>query len=87
MTITASAPPKEKDSIYQDAKGDTIKAFLAVYDNLERAVAACAGEDPDAPTKKGLEMIFQQFEEILTGLGVTEIEAQGQPFDPKSTTP
>jgi len=31
---------KEKDGIYQDAKGDTIKTFLAVYDNLERAAAA-----------------------------------------------
>ena len=30
---------KEKDNIYQDAKADTNKAFLAVYDNLERAVA------------------------------------------------
>ena len=30
---------KEKDSLYQDAKADTIKEFLAVYDNLERAVS------------------------------------------------
>lgn len=30
---------KEKDNLYQDAKADTIKEFLAVYDNLERAVA------------------------------------------------
>ena len=72
---------KEKDGIYQDAKGDTIKTFLAVYDNLERAAAAEGGEDD--PHKKGLEMIFHQFEEILTGLGVTEIEAQGRPFDPE----
>ena len=28
---------KEKDNLYQDAKADTIKEFLAVYDNLERA--------------------------------------------------
>ena len=28
---------KEKDNLYQDAKADTIKAFLGVYDNLERA--------------------------------------------------
>ena len=35
---------KEKDGIYQDAKGDTIKTFLAVYDNLERAAAAEGGE-------------------------------------------
>ena len=72
---------KEKDNIYQDAKGDTIKAFLAVYDNLERAAAAEGGED--SPHKKGLEMIFQQYQDILTKLDVTEIEAKGQPFDPE----
>ena len=30
---------KEKESIYQDAKMDTIAKFLEVYDNLERAVS------------------------------------------------
>ena len=72
---------KEKDGIYQDAKADTIKAFLAVYDNLERA-AATEG-DEESPHKKGLLMIFQQYKDILTKLGVTEIEAKGQPFDPE----
>ena len=72
---------KEKDGIYQDAKADTIKAFLAVYDNLERA-AATEG-DEDSPHKKGLLMIFQQVKDILTKLGVTEIEAKGQSFDPE----
>lgn len=71
---------KEKESLYQDAKADTILAFLAVYDNLERAVATDA--DPDSPHRKGLEMIFGQFKEILGKLGVTEMEAKGQPFDP-----
>ena len=28
-------------------------------------------------------MIFHQYQEILKKLGVTEIEAQGQPFDPE----
>ena len=72
---------KEKDNIYQDAKANTIKAFLAVYDNLERAAAAEGGED--SPHKKGLEMIFAQFKDILAKQGVTEIEAKGQPFDPE----
>ena len=72
---------KEKEHIYQDAKADTIKEFLAVYDNLERAAASEGGED--SPHKKGLEMIFQQYKDILTKLGVTEIEAKGQPFDPE----
>ena len=72
---------KEKDSLYQDAKADTIKEFLAVYDNLERAVSTEG--DEDSPHKKGLEMIFHQYQEILKKLGVTEIEAQGQTFDPE----
>ncbi|MCI9609466.1 MAG: nucleotide exchange factor GrpE [Oscillibacter sp.] len=72
---------KEKETLYQDAKADTIKEFLSVYDNLERAAAAPGGEDD--PHKKGLEMIFTQYKELLTKLGVSEIEAQGQPFDPE----
>jgi len=72
---------KEKDNIYQDAKADTVKAFLAVYDNLERAVATEG--DEDSPHKKGLEMIFSQYKEILKNLGVEEIPAKGQPFDPE----
>lgn len=71
---------KEKDALYQDAKADTIKEFLAVYDNLERAADAA---DNSSGHKKGLEMIFRQYQEILKKLGVTEIEAQGQPFDPE----
>ena len=72
---------KEKETIYQDAKVDTVKAFLAVYDNLERAVTTDA--DPDSPHRKGLELIFSQFKEILKKLGVEEMEALGQPFDPQ----
>ena len=72
---------REKENIYQDAKADTVKEFLAVYDNLERAAASEGGED--SPHKKGLEMIFQQYKDILKKLGITEIEAQGQTFDPE----
>ncbi|MEG0779681.1 MAG: nucleotide exchange factor GrpE [Oscillospiraceae bacterium] len=72
---------KEKESIYEDAKLDTIQKFLAVYDNLQRAAAI---EDAtDSPHKKGLDMIFQQFCDVLTALDVTEIAAAGQPFDPE----
>lgn len=71
---------REKESVYQDAKADTILPFLAVYDNLERAMKTEGGED--SPHKKGLELIFSQYKEILKKLGVTEMEALGQPFDP-----
>jgi len=73
---------KEKETIYQDAAAETVRQFLPVYDNLERAVAVDA--DPDSPHRKGLEMIFSQYKEILTKLGVTEIEALGKTFDPET---
>lgn len=73
---------REKDAVYQEAKGDTLRALLPVYDNLERAVQAEGGED--SPHKKGLEMIFQQLRELLHSLDVTEIPALDQPFDPET---
>ena len=71
---------KEKESIYGDAKADTIKPLLAVYDNLERGIAQYDEADVH---RQGLELILRQFSEALTKLGVTEIEAKGQPFDPE----
>ena len=71
---------KEKESIYGDAKADTIKPLLAVYDTLERGIAQYDEADVH---RQGLELILRQFTETLTKLGVTEIEAQGQPFDPE----
>lgn len=72
---------REKETIYQDAKLDTIAKFLEVYDNLERAVTQ-AGDD-DNVHKKGMEMIFHQLQGILEKLGVTVIDPAGQPFDPE----
>ena len=71
---------REKEGIYGDAKMDTIKKFLAVYDNLERGVAQYAEGDAH---RQGLELIAKQFMDVLGGLGVTEIEALNQPFDPE----
>lgn len=73
---------REKEGIYADAKIDTIKGMLPVYDNLERALTQFGAEDTD-PHKKGIEMIFAQYKESLAKLGVTPIEAAGQPFDPE----
>ena len=70
---------KEKESVYGDAKADTIKPLLAVYDNLERGIAQYDESDVH---RQGLELILLLFTEALTKLCVTEIEAKGQPFDP-----
>ena len=71
---------KEKESIYSDAKLDTVKPFLDVADNLDRAVSQFEEGDPH---RQGVELICKQFAAVLEKLGVTEIEALGQPFDPE----
>ena len=72
---------KEKESIYQDAKMDTIGKFLEVYDNLERAVQQ-AGDEENVH-KKGMEMIFHQLEGVLEKMGVAVEDPAGQAFDPE----
>ena len=69
---------KEKENIYTDVRGETLKKFLPVYDSLWRALTQTAEDDP---ARKGLEMIMTQYENALSQLGVSLIEAVGQPFD------
>ena len=70
---------KEKESLYADAKSDTVLAFLPVYDNLERALKQ---DTADEAYKKGVEMTMTQLKSVLEKLGITEIDALGKPFDP-----
>ena len=67
---------KEKENLYADAKIDTIKALLGVYDNLERGLAQYG--DEESPHRKGLEMVFNQFKESLKKLGVETMDAAGK---------
>ena len=71
---------RELEGIKAAAAGETAAAFLPVYDNLERALKQ---ETADAAFKKGVEMTMNQLKEIFAKLGITEIPALGQPFDPK----
>ena len=71
---------KEKEGIYADARLDTVKPFLDVADNLDRAVSQFEEGDPH---RQGMELICKQFAAVLEKLGVTEIAALGQPFDPE----
>ena len=70
---------KEKEAIWNDAKADAALAFLPVYDNLERALKQ---ETADEAYKKGVEMTMTQLKTVLEKLGVEEIPAQGESFDP-----
>ena len=71
---------KERDTIYANARIDAISKLLPIYDNLERALKM---ECTDEAYYKGVEMIMTQWTEVLSNMGVEEIPAVGEPFDPK----
>ncbi len=70
---------KEKTELRPIIISDVVKEFLPVMDNLTRALEA---ECTDAAYKQGVQMIDDSFMEILTKLGVEEIESDGAMFDP-----
>ena len=70
---------QERLELSATVKGNTIGEILPVFDNFERALAA---ETEDTNYKAGVEMIFKQFGDMLTKLGVEIIDPIGQTFDP-----
>ena len=71
---------KEKQAAYGDAKADCIKELLPMMDNFERAIAAEATDVEGF--KKGVEMIFKNFGDVLSKLGVEAFGEKGEKFDP-----
>lgn len=72
---------KEKEAIYVDAAGAVVREMLGVIDNLERALETI--DDKDGAVFKGVEMILKQTQEIFKKLGVEEIKAVGEEFNPE----
>ncbi|MBQ9968617.1 MAG: nucleotide exchange factor GrpE [Oscillospiraceae bacterium] len=70
---------RERESLYTDAKADTIGKFLPVYDNLQRALAQ---ETADEAYKKGVEMTMTGLMSIMEALGVKSFGEAGEVFDP-----
>ena len=71
---------REKESIYPQAVSQTVEKFIPIIDTVERALAV---ECSDAEFKKGIEMILQNFKDVLQKLGVEEFGKAGEQFDPE----
>ena len=72
---------KERMEIRQRTQEDTIKEFLPVLDNLDRALNAANSEDVKSIIK-GVQMVQRQFINVLGNFGVSVIETEGQNFNP-----
>lgn len=71
---------KEKQDIYSSSQAEVIKELLPVLDNFDRAAnnKDCSFED----YQKGIDLIFNQFGEILKKLKVESYGERGDAFDP-----
>jgi len=61
---------------------DISSQFIPVIDDFERAMTMAPSDSEDAGFVQGVEMILAKLKSVFDRLGVTRIEALGQPFDP-----
>jgi molecular chaperone GrpE len=74
---------KEKEEIYSGAAADVLGSIFPVLDNFERALQF-AGDSGDAQKiLEGLKMIESQFLGALAKIGVEEVAAAGEEFNPE----
>jgi molecular chaperone GrpE len=70
---------KEREEVQKFGVEKLVKDLLPVLDNLDRALAAAA---PDDPLVAGVKLVRTSFEQALARQGVKGFSALGQPFDP-----
>ncbi len=74
---------KEKESIYSDAVAFSVEKLLAVLDNLERAAGVDVSSSDAQSVVDGVNKILEQAKDVFSKLGVDEIPALGEKFNPE----
>lgn len=76
---------QEKSRCYEDAKADAVKALLPVLDNLDRAVESGekASSEESKKMAEGMALVRKVAIESMEKIGVIEIPAAGESFDPE----
>lgn len=72
---------REKESLYSDCKVSVVKELLPVIDNFERCVVYNEGTSFE-DYRKGVELTYKQFGDMLKKLGIETFGEVGEEFDP-----
>ena len=73
---------REKEMLYADAVNNIIVKILPVLDSLETALKQINNEE-NKSVVEGIELVVRQFKETLRSVGVEEIKAIGEKFNPQ----
>lgn len=60
----------------------TIRDFLPIFDNLDRALSAASTSDDGRGIVEGVRMVLKQFEDTCERIGIRRIATVGERFDP-----
>ncbi len=73
---------KENTEIHQVARGDVIKIYLDILDDLERALAEKPTQGDGKSWSEGIELIVQKLHSRLEAEGVKPMNPLGEEFNP-----
>lgn len=73
---------EETANMLKYANQDLLLDLVGMIENLDRAAGAKVESEESKKIQTGIQMVSNQFKDILKKYGVVEIEALGYPFDP-----
>ncbi|MDY6309857.1 MAG: nucleotide exchange factor GrpE [Cyanobacteriota bacterium] len=73
---------QERENLINYGKEETLKKLLEVLDNFERGQKSLENVDDSAKIKESFDLIQKQVYDTLTKIGLEEIKAVGEDFDP-----
>ena len=72
----------ERESLLKYGAEDTLKKIIPVLDTLKRARESVEKTDDIGTVKQSYDVCTKQLNDVLTKIGLKEIEAKGKEFDP-----
>jgi len=74
---------QERGGVIEFANSVLISNLLPIINDLERAFASVPAEFDESNWTEGIKLIYNKFKATLEAQGLTEIKAEGEPFDPR----
>jgi len=72
---------REKPELVRYGRGQIVQALLPLYDTLLSAQTEMDKSASAAELRRGLELIFKEFEKLFKAEGLEPIESVGKPYD------
>ncbi|MCE1252401.1 MAG: nucleotide exchange factor GrpE [Anaerolineae bacterium] len=73
---------REQEMLNQNITAATVKKFLVILDDLERAMKLRPTSGEGAAWAEGMELVYRKFISVVESCGVTAMQADNAAFDP-----